>query len=245
MINSIVLKSLRNAEYLGFQSDVIDIVNGNDNVKQKVIGKLTPVVEKNSLLQSLFKTDQASPLTEKIEQLDFERDQAIIGLGLTIEGFTHHYKPDVKNAAVLLYKNIGLYGGSIAQQNYQAETTILKNIVTDWEEKAELKQAVNTLNLADWKEYMKYINLQLNQKYAERNQETSQETTDTIKAVREEANQDYYKLRDVIVSYANILDNDPDFEKVIKEINVLIDKYNLLLTKRAPSEEDNKDNKDA
>lgn len=49
--------------------------------------------------------------------------------------------------ASALEAHLNLFGTGIARENYQSETTLLRNIINDWKTKPELAQAITALQL--------------------------------------------------------------------------------------------------
>ena len=233
MIDAIHLAILRNAEYLQFVKDLITIVDKNDPEALKVVAENNALKTKISELEALFKTQLSNPITKELEVLDGRRDKCINGILNVVNGYTYHFKESISQAAYALSDNLKLYGVGIAEQNYQSETTILTNIINDWETKSELVAAVNLLQLADWKNELKTVNLEFSSKYIDRTQEYGTASPENIKSKREQTNAVYYELRDRIGAYGIIEKSNPNFTKVINELNALIAQYNSLLKNRS------------
>jgi hypothetical protein len=240
MIQSIELGSLRNAEYLQFQNDFIAIAIRNNPTLLQIEAKLNSLQQKSVELDLLFKKILANENTQLLVDIDTQRDQAILGITNVVFGFTYHYDEDIRTAAQKLKKHLDTYGSSIYRLNYQAETATLANIITDWDTKADLIDALNLLNLNDWKDYLKEANNKFNDIYLDRTQEYGNASPENLKEKRIETNVVYYALRDRINALHTIVETAPSpYQTLINQLNALIEQYNVLTISRKNSENSN------
>ena len=172
--------------------------------------------------------------------IDTQRDQVILGITNVVFGFTFHYDEDIRTAAQKLKKHLDTYGSSIYRLNYQAETATLANIITDWDTKAHLIDALNLLNLNDWKDYLKEANNKFNDIYLNRTQEYGNASPENLKEKKIETNVVYYALRDRINALHTIVETPPSpYQTLINQLNALIEQYNVLTISRKNSENSN------
>ena len=233
MINVIHLPSLHNAEFIQYNRDVLQIVQLNNPATLLVQPQFTALTALVANIETLFVTDQGNPITAVLLALDERRDKAINGIGAVINGYTYHYDAPKAAAANLLQHNLGLYGTGIARLNYLAETTTITNLVNDWESVIELATAVAELQLEDWLAELKTANLLFNNQYILRTQQLGAANPDTIRALRQEASDMYYFLRNFIDFYFASNNGIDPWGKTTNELNALIDQYNVLLAGRA------------
>ena len=235
MIQAINLLLLRNSEYIQFNKDLLNIIHSNDETILKCKPQYDAVVAILAVIENVFKTDQGSNLTPIIEALDARRDAAVMGITKHIDSFTYHFAPAKKDAATLLLDALIIYGTAteINTSSLPAETATLNSLLADVTTKANLVAAVAELDLTSWFAELKTANDELAAKYIERTQELGGANPNTIKDKRNEANELYYKLRDMITAQATVAGNAPPYPKTINEINALIDQYNVILTNRA------------
>jgi hypothetical protein len=234
-MNGIDLPKLRNAEYLQYMKNYLAIVLRNDPSGLKITAKYNALQGKSSELHALFKKILANEKTADILALDERRDDAINGIYYVAQGYDYHFDPNLQTAAKLVKDSISVYGGGIAKLNYQAETATITSLVMDWENKAPLAVALNTLNLTNWKNELKAANTAFDEKFLDRTQEYGDATPENLKSKREETNQVYYALRDRIDAYHLLAETTPSpYTTVINQLNALIDQYNTLLNNRAP-----------
>ena len=231
MINAIDLSKLRNAEFLQFGATLSGLVDANDPVVLHIAAQQTAFKTKLEETSGLFKFEKVMSVTQEIVSLDERRDKAIIGLTALINGYCNHFDTEISGAAELLFGNLNLYGLGVARLNTQAETSTIKGIVNDWESKSELTAAITKLGLTAWVAELKASNLLFEQKYIQRTQEYGAANPNTLKVKREETVGAYYELRKFIDAYS-IVNPGPAYEKMINELNALINQYNELLASR-------------
>lgn len=234
MITAINISILRNAEYLQFMKNVESLVQANDPDLLNVSAQLTALSSSVNVLDGLFKKQLANEITQELVLIDERRDKAITGLGYMVTGYLYHFDAALAQAATTINDSLKLYGSGIGKQNYQAETATLSSLVSDWENKTNLADALTTLQLNDWKDELKAANSLFDQRYLARTQEYGAANPDTIKAKRDETNAAYYTLRDFLNSFSVVQPSVAN-TKAVNEINALVDQYNTLLTNRLAS----------
>ncbi|MCH4830930.1 MULTISPECIES: DUF6261 family protein [Flavobacterium] len=237
MINAIDLVKLRNAEYLQFMKDFVNIVERNDPNALNVTAKLADLQTKVGEMDTLFKKMLANENTTTLLNIDKRRDDCINGLFYVVQGYEYHFEETLRVAAQKLATNLRFYGSGISRLNYQAETATLTNIINDWETKPELIAALTTLNLTAWKDEMKKQNNAFNTVYLDRTQEYGNATPENLISKRNEANTVYYALRDRITAFHTLIEAPAisPYATSINQLNALIDQYNNLIVGRAKS----------
>ena len=233
MIQSIDLTKLRNGEYIQFTSDVLKIVELNNPTTLQVNEKFDAMSTIKTELEALFKKSTENPITAEIENLDKRRDNAVSGILGMINSYGFHYDGAVSGQAKVVQNYLKLYTNNIAQENYNAETATINNIVNDFENKPELLAALTELHLIEWKDELKDANTKFNVTYIARTQDLATATPDTLKSKRLVANTAYYELRDRIDAFA-VINPSALYTKTISEIDALITQYNTLLAGRVP-----------
>jgi Family of unknown function (DUF6261) len=232
MIISINLANLRNPEFLQFSNDFLGIVQLNNPVALNVKAEFDDFTNATNTIEALFKADRGSLITDEVQALDMRRDAAITGITGYVQSLTYHFNPITRQHAVALAANLANYDASVAKQNYQAETAIIKSILTDWTEKPALKIAIEALNIANWQTELATANTTFNTTYLARTQELGAVSPDTIKEKRQEAATAYYTLRDFINSHYTLAKAAEPYKKAVNDLNALIAQYNTLLAGR-------------
>ncbi len=231
MIQSIELYKLRNAEYLQFTTDILKITALNNPASLQVQAKYDALNVFKNDLETLFKKSTANPITAEIENLDKRRDNAVSGILAVVNGFSYHFDLAIANQAKTVLEYLKIYSGNIANENYNAETATINNMVSDFETKPELIAALTALNLVAWKNELKAANADFSTQYIARTIDLATASPDNLKTKRLEANAAFYELRNHIDAFATISPSVA-YTKTINEINVLITQYNALLVGR-------------
>jgi hypothetical protein len=232
MTERIKLKSLRNGEFLQFSNNVISIITDNNPDALLVTALFNPMKNATAEAEALFNKERGSSITEELTLLDERRDKAINGILLFLESHQNHFDAAISNATRVLKTNLDAHGTGIAKENYQVETTILKKIVADWTTKPELAAAVTTLGLTSWLAELDAANKAFDAKFLERNKQQGAAPTDKLKEKRVEVVAAYEKLVKRINSQFDINEGAEPFGKTVRELNVLIEKFNRLLAGR-------------
>ncbi|WP_343530993.1 DUF6261 family protein [Pedobacter sp.] len=233
MINNIALQPLRNSEYIQFLTDTLSIVLGNNPETLMVKTQYDALRNKTDEIEKLFKINQGSLVTKEIEVLDTRRDKAINGATLVIQGLTYSTDLAVSNHAKTLEAHLNLFGTGIARENYQSETTLLRNIINDWKTKPELQQAITALQLTTWQTEIEQANHEFSEAYSKRNDELAAAPTEKLKALRLEGNEAYYKLRNRLNSFLDINEGAEPWAGTVNKLNQNINNYLALLNRRS------------
>jgi len=233
MINNISLQPLRNGEYIQFLTDTLHIVSKNDPAALNVNAQYDALRSATDEIEKLFKINHSSLVTVEIENLDRRRDDAITGISLHVQSLTYSADAQVNQYAKTLNAHLALFGTSIARDNYPSETTSLRNIVNDWKNKPELQEAVVALNLSSWLAELETANNDFNLAYMKRNEELATAPAEKLKALRNIANEQYYKLRTRINSNLDINDGAEPWAATVNLLNQHIGNYVFLQTRRA------------
>lgn len=95
MINSIVLQSLRNGEYIQFLTDTLNIVSKSNPQALNVSAQYEALRTATENVEKLFKISQTSLVTAEIEALDKRRDDAINGISLQVQSLAYSSDPAI------------------------------------------------------------------------------------------------------------------------------------------------------
>lgn len=232
MIQPIRLQSLRNGEYIQLLKDVNALVAEQNPVALQLEAAYTGLQAEVVLLDELFKLAQGNLITDELIALDARRDAALTGLQSLINGFTYSTNPDTAQAARLLQANLSLFGSNIARDNYQSQTTTMRNIIDDWRRDAALQNAATQLGLSGFVQEMEAANNLFEAKYIERAKALAGVTPESIGLRRESANAAYYRLRDRINAFWTIQEGAEPYQKLIDNINSLVNFYINLINRR-------------
>lgn len=233
MINGINQVQLRNAEYSQFISDALGLIERQDPTVLKVEEAYNLLKSQHDQLVELLNPEKGSQLTEQIEEADDLRDDLLTGIYKIVEGNTTHYQPAQRAHAESLLRSLDLFGGiGLARENYQSETAGINSMLSDWDSKTELVEAIAALKLKGWKNALSQANEQFNELYLSRTEENSDINPVGVRELRLKMKDDFYDLRDLITAYYTINKGAEPYATTIKQLNTLIDQYKQLLKSR-------------
>ncbi|WP_103072394.1 DUF6261 family protein [Aquimarina sediminis] len=224
----------RNSEFIQYLIDVKKTVVQRDPQLLQIAPQTALLNEQVKAMDNVYKKQLGSTITQELEALDKLRDLAITGIRTTVEGYTYHHDTIKSNAGKLLLHSIDQYGSKIARQNYQTETTTLRNLTQDWITDPDLKIALSNLHLTEWAKELEKTNDSFNTKYLERNTEYALDSKINVTELRDNAKKSYDELINHIVAHATLTPSE-EYDIVIKEINTLTEQYNILVEKRETS----------
>ena len=223
------LNRLHNMEHFQFASHVIAMCEESGIEKIKVVLKplKTAVVEEDKALNLPRKQEG----TADLEELDRVRDQAYRALQLLIE--MHSYSADTtKQKSAQQMSNVLARYPKLAVANYDKETGMIKNLVTDLNA-AELSPAVTQLSASNSIMRLSVANSDFEQRYRSLLKETLPSGTFDVKALRATTD----KALNAVIRRMDSLDDlepeTPKLAELIKQYNALVDKYRLTLAHRA------------
>jgi hypothetical protein len=235
-IYSINLTRLSVAELLQFSSDVATTIKNYDPIALDVEVPYNDFIILVDSVSTLFEPIKSNPQTEELLVLDERRDNAIIGITLYLESMTYHFDSNTKQNAKIILNYIQSYGNSIARKNYPTETAIISNIISDFNTKPEFINMIPSLSLELWKNELASANAAFNSKYLERAKTASSESDESVSSKRKDIVGTWNGLSDTIeahykLKYIKKAGFEP-YENLIKNLNAIIDKYNLILTNK-------------
>jgi hypothetical protein len=237
MINAIKLPLLRNGEFIQLMSDILAIVAKNDPKVLKVAEPYDKLKELFDSIEGLFKIQQGNVISDELFEIDARRDNAFNGILAFINAYTYSTDANLQKQSQVLQTHLSAFGVNIARDNYQSQTASMRNIIDDWDNKPELKEAISALKLGPWKTELAAANTLFSEKYLARAEETGAASTDSIRGKRNEANDAWYTLRDLINAYYTIEKGAAPYGPTVSFINGLMEYYNNLIAKRGQGEE--------
>ena len=231
-INRLQLVRLRNSEYPIFVNQIVVIIlKYKPEVLhlQRAFGKLQALLPN---LDKVKKQELSSELSNSLHELDRERDtlfNAIVAqvkaLGkLTISSLALH--------VVVLKRFLDIHGRDIAKANYNAATERTKNLLADYDAKADVKSAVEALSLKILFDELRMVNTQFADLFLQRmEKDAAVERVDT-RAIRAETDKALTDFFDAFEFCSSEYD-DPDYVTPANELNDLIAYYKTQLKVRA------------
>lgn len=188
-------------------------------------------------LDIALKPLRASAATEKLLQLDHQRDQALIGFAAQVRSFVKHHKPEFRETARQLQMTLDKYGKSPQELPFREETAMLSQFLQDLE-KPENAEALAKIYAESWVEEMTDANTEYDALYNSRTQEGAKVEVGAVKTARAKAQKAFDELVRGLNSYADLNESE-EYKGLEDEIN---QEVKQAKSNQRPGKEDKNDN---
>lgn len=243
MFTRIHLPHLRKSEFLNFFKEIVDRCKRFDVVALLIGSRVAALTAESLKLETAYNKDSGSDITDVLADLDDRRDHGINGIKLSCEGFTHSFLKPIADAASLILGSIEKHPAGIARMNYKAETSEINSLILEWEGSIEMTTALETLGFTSWVAELKETNTLFGETQQDRIDDKHESKGDSFSELRPDAMAVYDKLCKGIGAHYE-LDENPEHLKLMDTINLIIDEYNLILTKREGGNDDDANDDD-
>ena len=168
-----------------------------------------------------------SEFTEQISEQDRVRDSIFRGFSDAVKSYRNHFDATYRVAANKLW-NVFLHYGNIAGKTLDAQTATVNDILREFQ-KPELVDALNILQLNEWKDKMDEENQKFQQLMMDRYNEAVGKTTFRMQTARVETDKYYRAILADLNNKLLIGNNDQVFNDFIIELNAIIKRYKDIL----------------
>jgi hypothetical protein len=242
MIKSIKLPNLRNGEYIQLMTDILMVLAQNNPAALGVDESYQHLKTLVGKIEMLFREAKGSSLTSELMELDTRRDRALNGMTIIINGYTYCADADLKSHALALQNHLAAFGTGIARENLNAQTAILRKLLTDWNENEGLSTALTALHLDKWKDELAAANNLFTERYMARLEEAVTATPGNIKDLRTQTNETWFALRDRLNAWLTLENGAEPFGSVVNIINSVMEGYRGVVRGRGKEKEDTGEN---
>lgn len=227
-IKSINIAQMRQQQAFEFYNRVYD------KVKEIEFDPIKPFVKNlkdaNDAFDIALKPLRKSLLTEKITEADERRDTAWRGLNTIVQvqlNQIYNYEKDVAKQADRILRTYG----DPTKRPYTEETGIIRNLLTDLHANIT-ESSMKNIGIYPWVQELNRANNLFADLVKERNAEQATLVSGQSKAKRQEADEAYKKLIEMINAYVLVTDDPTVFHDAIGKVNQIIDKENIVLKAR-------------
>ena len=227
-IKNVHLSHLRNEEHFQFQTEFNDLVDHYTPTTLGVDAAYTAYLPLYTNEAEALDVVRKSSFTEKIVEADNTRDITNRGMCGTIDGATHHFRAEVREAAERL-KIVLDHFGNISVKPYNEQTAAVKAIVTDLE--TTHAADVATVGVGEWVAELKANNDAFEALQDERYTEEAGKTQLKMKEVRVEVDEAYSTITKRIDALG-IVNGTEIYAPFVKELNKRVEKFNNTLAQR-------------
>lgn len=226
-----LLRKYLNADFIQFQKDVISIINANNPVTLHLDAPAAALQNALVPLDALFVIAQGSESTDDLVALDDRRDDALIGIRVVAEGYSHHFDTGTSDAATTILHTIDKYGGQLSKLSLTAETSVISSLVSDLQD-ASVTLSLTALGIADWVAELQAANTAFNNLYISRNSEYAGKPKGNILDLRKQVTDSYRQLVQQQAAYTTLNPQVAGYATVTDQLNSLIKQYNDNVHKR-------------
>jgi len=224
--------NLWNSEYSIFVNQIAAIFGNYDADAlhlKKAFGKLLNVLPD---LDKIKAQELGSVQSKPLQELNSERDTLHTAIVAQVKALKKIRHASVAPNVIVLKRFLDTHGRDIAKANYNAATDRTNKMLADYDNKADVKTAVEALNLKILFDQLRIVNMQFANLFLQRGHEEVAIEKIDIRAIR--ANTDK-----VLTSFFNGFEfcsdeyDEPDYQTPAIEINNLVAYYKTQLKARA------------
>ena len=227
-IESLKTTNLRNEAHIKFHLDVETLIIEASPARLGV-AMLFPVYQAANVREdNAFKKIVKSELTEKIKDADKTRDTTYKSLTGVVKSLQKHYNPEIKSAAVGLMIVFNTFGKNLTSKSYDEQTAAIINILQEL--RGNYATHVEIVKMVEMVDELERTNNVFDALMKQRLDESSQKNSDKMIDARAETDSAYSEIRKRI-NAAVIMEGPENYAEFINKLNLLIDRYKLLISK--------------
>ncbi len=230
-------RTYSNSESINFMDNALDIFKKNPLPALRA--QVDDLQKQFDLITASFKKELGSAKSVDLKDLDRQRDRATQGIKDIAEAYLYHYEDKYVRAGDAIVRSMNKYAKNITRLGYTAQTTVINNLIEDWDKDTDLQEAIVLLHLENWKGKLNELNETFNATYIARNKEDTEKNKTLSATKMRRGMEDAYRE---VAKYLNanlILNATPELEAAAAQLNTLIQKYNQeAINKKKEGEEE-------
>ena len=219
----------RNVEYLQYISYVIDTLKKEDLEALGISQLLLNLEAEYNSLVSYHKVKVSSDLTPIIEDLEKQRNKALVGLKTFVNAYMYSFDEALENAALALQEAINTQNVNTNKLNYQTKTFYIVSLLNEFNSDDDLVSAINALGLNGMVEKLTTFNAAFREAYLERVDQSVESPYLGIRDLRGACDAAYDDLV-FFLGAESRLRKEPVYNDLLSKIDKLIEKYDVLHT---------------
>ncbi len=239
-ITRLTLNHLWNSEYPVFVNQIVTIVTKfkpDDLHLKKSFGLLSAKLPD---LTKIKAQELSNALSNTLHDLDNERDTLITAILGHLKAFGSLSMSFIAPHVAVMNRFFDTHGRDIAKANYNAETKRINDLLADYDAKAEVRSAVEGLNLTMLFDQLRSVNALFAEKFLQRSSEDAAVEKIDSRAIRSETDKVLNAFFDAFEFCSSEYD-DLDYLTPANEMNDLISYYKTQLKARATRRSEGKD----
>lgn len=218
------LQLFKSDTLFGYTTDLLELLNRNTTTT--LAPHIATIADMHRKLEEGYRLDQKNAYTAAIQTANKRRSDAIAGIKKMLESYAYHFKEDVRKTSNLLLNDLKKYG-TFSKMTYQAETGALTKIIEDWYGNSTFNNAIEFLNLSEWREELKAAQEEFTKLYMDRIDSEASKTATPIYKLKPEAIKVFQNFAMILSTFVQI---SPDFHVgIAAKVNELSKKYDESL----------------
>jgi len=239
-ISRLPFKTLWNSEYTLFVNQTVGITEKYHPENLHLARSFGRLKDLQTDLSKIKAHESGSVISNRLHELDTERDTLIIALAAQVKTLGKLSMPSVAPHVLVLDHFFDIHGRDIALDNYNAETKRISDLLEDYDAKPDVKTAAEALNLKILFDQLRVVNTQFGSLFLQRTGEDAATDRADARAIRNEADKALTALFDAFEFCSSEYDN-LDYDTPANELNDLIAYYRTQLKARATRRNAGKD----
>jgi hypothetical protein len=191
LINSIRFSRLRAEAHYQFLLVFINLVDTFHAVRDLVAILINEFREALSREEAAIDFERKSPVTKRLGEADRRIDKAVIGMKSIVNANLYSSNPAAVDAAQVLDDRFHSFG-NIGQRPYEEESTAVQILVRELRQK--YVQEVAVLGLETWVNDLDAAEQLFTQLFVERNAELAYRPRESLREIRRETGNIYFKM---------------------------------------------------
>ena len=229
MIKKFSLDKSRVMEFFQAMTNVKNFL-AKENLQTLQLEKTAQIFnEKLSAYDEALAPVKKSDLTQKIQELDTQRDNLLSGFSAHLKAFQHFPEEASREAAKRLLTLLEKFGKNIQDRPLQEETAIITNLLQDIAQ-PQPAQDLQKIGAAPWIDALEVANTTLEQHHNSRTEQQSTIEAGRTKAARQELAEAFRNLVQTINALALINGKEP-YTNLANAINQVVKNTNLSSAK--------------
>jgi len=227
MINAIKLARLRNSANMAFHFEVVALIIEFAAARLNIVALFNVYQAAVTRLDEAYKKIVKSNFTEEIKAADKARDTLFSSIAAIVKTAIKHYNQEVVKAAKRLKKLLDTYG-KVNQKSYSEQTADIINIMQEF--RGAYADDVALLRITEMVDELERANNAFEALVVQRDVEAAAKNPDKMKDARAAADKAYHDIVERI-NAAVVMEGPENYAAFITRLNLLVDKYKLLITK--------------
>ncbi len=202
MIKKISLERLRLMAFAQVMKNVQSFLAKEENLQEKGLEEVKKEFDMAfSVLESTLNISKKSEQTQSILELDAQRDNFLNNFIAHCKIYQTHPEKTKAEAAKRAIIRIEAYGKNIAKRAYRDETTIIRNLVADFQ-KEPLATDIVLIGAKEWLDFLAPANQKFDELHSNRTMEQSEKEVGQTKEARTAMQEKFDRLCKAITAMA-------------------------------------------